>query len=269
LNPLLFDRSEIFKRAKQIHRRKPTHVIIERAAKTLVERLSWTNKTFQDILILGPYSYVLMDVLKELNPDFLKVNSVQQCVDLDFDSEIIPFSKDSFDCIISFFDFETVNDVPGTLRQLYYCLKPNGLLTGVYLGGNSLEALRRYFLEQELIHNEGAGVRFHPTISAEDMSYLLQRAGFDCPMTDHDHYTMNEMTAYKAIQILRNLNSVNALTQKPPYPGKSFARKIIKDESPLTISLNLIYITALGSTSSSQEVLERKNRDLIQLKNDN
>ena len=262
---ILFDRSKIKGRFKKNHI-ETSHLLIQSAAETLVERLTWTFKKFNNVLILGPFSYILMDAFKRLYPDFLDANLVQQFVNVDFDSENIPFPQNTFDCILSFFDFETINDVPGSLRQLYYCLKPNGLFTGVYLGGNSLESLRQYFLIEESFYNKGVGVRFHPTISAEDMAYLLQRSGFECPMTDNDVHCLKDVTIYDAIKMLRSLKMTNALNEKSPYLGKKFSKKIINDDTKLSVLINLIYLTALGSDRSSQgDTLLKDNHIKIDL----
>jgi SAM-dependent methyltransferase len=44
------------------------------------------------------------------------------------DEEALPFGIDRFDLVVSAQVLHWVNDLPGTLAQLRYCLKPDGLL---------------------------------------------------------------------------------------------------------------------------------------------
>ncbi len=135
---VLFNRSKILKHEKDVSINKPYHFGIHKAAKTLVERLKWRQALPSNLLILGAYNFALTEEIKTALPHFINDETIIHYDIFAFDSEYLPFQKHQFDCILSFFDIQTINDVPGYLKQIAYCLKPNGLFTGVYVGGGHL-----------------------------------------------------------------------------------------------------------------------------------
>jgi SAM-dependent methyltransferase len=258
----LFNQHLFHKKSQDLYLHKKTHPLLVTASKTLAERLSWVLNKYENALILGPYNYILEDMLEEVCPFFLNKNTVIQFKNIKFDSEKFPFNQDSFDCIISFFDIQSINDVPGYLKQIDYCLKENGLFLGVFLGNESLLSLKKYIINKEFLFDEGASMRFHPTITPEVASQLLNRAGFDCPIADYNRYKL-ENTICEYIQNLRMLKATSLLKKYDLMP-KKLGYMLLKDDTPIETCIDFVFMTGLGKRRKNQpELTSVKRNNLI------
>ena len=130
------------------------------------------------------------------------------------DEEALPFGADRFDLVVSGQVLHWVNDLPGTLAQLRYCLKPDGLLLLALPGGETLTELRAALLDAELEVEGGAGPRVSPFIELRDAAALLQRAGFALPVADIDRLTVSYPDPLALLRDLRAMGETNALVQR-------------------------------------------------------
>ncbi|CAO5676196.1 MAG: hypothetical protein HEEMFOPI_00971 [Holosporales bacterium] len=263
---IVFDRSKILKQARDVYLHKRPHFILEHAAKTVVERLKWRRIKPLNVLILGAFNYALVQKIQKTFPEFLDVDVTIQHENIFFDSEALPFDKQAFDCILSFFDMQSINDIPGHLKQLSFCLKPDGFFTSIYIGGQSFNDLRRYMLQKELDVLNQTTLRFHPTISMEDGAYLLQRAGFDCPLSDHDLLKVDHLTFIEVLKAFQHYKITNALKDPPNSINKDLYYHIITDKKPIPFSFDIVYLTALGKRLSLNCL--KKSEDLMRIKED-
>lgn len=236
----IFDRTRLLKQGKILAQCAVHHPLLEHACNTIVERISWRQKPIKHLLILGSYTKHLKERIQALLPHECQI--VTQFSDLAFDSELIPFEENSFDVILSFFDVQYLNDVPGYLKQLEYCLQPDGLLTGVFIGGHSFHEINHYLLQTESAISCDVCVRFHPHISLSTTADLLKRAGFDCPLVDRDHFVLDKQSMRNHIDVLRQLHATNKMASQKPFPKKLIP--FLTTEIPITI--DLVYINGLG-----------------------
>ncbi|HLI21673.1 MAG TPA: methyltransferase domain-containing protein [Stellaceae bacterium] len=129
---------------------------------------------------------------------------------LTLDLEALPFAAATFDLVTSSLSLHWVNDLPGTLLQLRYILKPDGLLLVNLFAGETLEALRIALLEAESEIENGASPRVSPFADARDLAALLQRAGFALPVVDCDRLTVDYPDAWTLMRDLRAMGETNA-----------------------------------------------------------
>lgn len=236
----IFDRTQLIKQGRMLAECSASHPVLAHACQTVAERLSWRQKPIHRVLLLGAYTLLLKEKLDSILPPTCDI--VTQYIDVDFDSEFIPFDENSFDVILSFFDIQYLNDVPGYLKQLEYCLMPDGLLTGVFVGGQSFHDMNHFLLQAESNLSPNVCVRFHPHISLPMTADLLKRAGFDCPLVDLDHFVLEEKTMRDHIDALRHLRATNKMAEQKLFPKKLIPILNTK----ISISIDLVYISGLG-----------------------
>lgn len=126
------------------------------------------------------------------------------------DEEALPFASKTFDLVLSNLSLHWVNDLPGALVQINHALKPDGLFLATMLGGETLNELRRCFIEAELSEEGGAGPRVSPFADVRDAGALLQRAGFALPVVDFDIITVTYAEPLKLLADLRGMGETNA-----------------------------------------------------------
>lgn len=134
------------------------------------------------------------------------------------DDERLPFADQSLDLIVSPLSLHWANDVVGALIQAHRALKPGGLFIGAILGGVTLTELRQAITEAEIEVLGGAGSRVSPFADAQDAASLLQRAGFDQPVTDIDSVTVTYGHPLKLLADLRAMGETSLLADRHPKP---------------------------------------------------
>jgi NADH dehydrogenase [ubiquinone] 1 alpha subcomplex assembly factor 5 len=195
--------------------------LIREAALRLVERLGDVRRQFPLALELGCHTGQLAAVLRgnaqvgrliqaDLSDDMVRHAPGPRLV---ADEEALPFGPGSLDLVISCFSLHWVNDLPGTLAQIRYALKPDGLFLAIMPGGATLFELREALTRAELEIVGGAGPRVSPFVDVRDAGMLLQRAGFALPVADVETVTVTYDHPLKLMAELRGMGEANALVQ--------------------------------------------------------
>jgi NADH dehydrogenase [ubiquinone] 1 alpha subcomplex assembly factor 5 len=130
------------------------------------------------------------------------------------EAEALPFAAEAFDLVMSPLALHWINDLPGALLQVRRCLKPDGLLLASVLGGETLDGLRRAFLEAELVEEGGVSPRVSPMADGRDLAGLLQRAGFALPVVDTDRVSVTYANPLACMAELRAMGETNALRER-------------------------------------------------------
>ena len=138
------------------------------------------------------------------------------------DVELLPFGADRFDAILGAMALHTVNDLPGTLAQMRFALKPDGLLLAGLPGGETLHELRWALTQAELELSGGAAPRVSPFVDIRDAGMLLQRAGLALPVADIDRLTVRYRQPLRLVSDLRAMGEASLLAegrQRPLRPA--------------------------------------------------
>ena len=131
------------------------------------------------------------------------------------DPEALALPGEGYDLIVSLFDLQVVNDVPGFLARIRRHLVPDGLFMAAAIGGDSLTELRQAFLVADSEISGGAFARVAPFIPLADAGGLLQRAGFALPVTDVETHTVRYADPFRLMQELKSLGAQNPLADRP------------------------------------------------------
>jgi SAM-dependent methyltransferase len=118
------------------------------------------------------------------------------------------------DLVVSGLALHRANDPVGALVQARLALKPDGLLLGAMLGGQTLHELRACLAEAEIAVEGGLSPRVAPMADLRDIGALLQRAGFAMPVTDIDRVVVDYADPLALMRDLRAMGETNTLAER-------------------------------------------------------
>jgi SAM-dependent methyltransferase len=190
-------------------------------AAEIESRLALILRDFKTTLIFGPAAGDIRTGLGEI-PRLGRIVTAAPApgpgIDLVFDDEASPFAEASFDCILSLFSLNSVNDVPGSLAQFRTALRPDGLFLAGLFAGRTLFELRDAWLAAEAELKGGASLRVAPFADVRDLGSLLQRAGFALPAVDIDVTMVRYRDALSLMYEIKALGFEHALTERSRGP---------------------------------------------------
>lgn len=217
LPPKVFDRALI---AEHLGRRpaEPDDFVTQLALDDLASRLITVSRDFERALILAPDGARLPLMGRSASGAFAfeRLSTVLGSPDAPLvDPEALLLPRDDYDLIVSLFDLQVVNDVPGFLARIRAHLRPDGLMIAAALGGDSLTELRQAFLRADAEITGGAFARVAPFIPLADAGGLLQRSGYALPVTDLETYPVRYADPLRLIRDLKRLGAQNPLADRP------------------------------------------------------
>lgn len=217
--PIVFDRRILRQRRDRAAGRfADFDFLIKEMVDRLVERLGDVRRTFGTTLVLGCYTGQVARRLPADQVGFVIQADLSEamarkakgaCPVLAADEEGLPFGFDRFDLVIAVGNLHLVNDLPGTLVQIRYALKPDGLFLAALPGGRTLHELRACLALCE--GGETAPPRVAPFIDVPDAGALMQRAGYTLPVVDIDTVTVSYAEPMRLLHDLRGMAESNVL----------------------------------------------------------
>ncbi|MEZ5930602.1 MAG: methyltransferase domain-containing protein [Alphaproteobacteria bacterium] len=224
--PEVFDRRLLRRRRDRAAARfADFDFLVNEMTERVVERLSDVRRSFERTLVLGchtgqvkarlPQAQVGEVMQADLSPAMVGQVDGPRVV---LDEEKLPFGFDCFDLVIAIGNLHWVNDLPGTLIQIRYALKPDGLLLAAMPGGRTLHELRACLAAAE--HPRGAALtpRVSPLIDVPDAGDLLRRTGYALPVADIDTLTVTYAHPLKLLADLRGMAESNMLIESARTP---------------------------------------------------
>lgn len=220
---LIFDRRAVRQHRERAARLGSAEFLFDEAAERLAERLDDIKRGFSRVLVLGARrgsmarilsSRTGIDLLVEVDDALGFLQRPEPTTRVLAEAEALPFAAEAFDLVMSPLALHWINDLPGALLQVRRCLKPDGLLLASVLGGETLDGLRRAFLEAELVEEGGVSPRVSPMADGRDLAGLLQRAGFALPVVDTDRVSVTYANPLACMAELRAMGETNALRER-------------------------------------------------------
>ncbi len=219
----IFNRKLIQKRRDRAAAHINNHdFIINLASDYTVERLADMGCNLPLALDLGCHGGQLGKkiienrISEEIIYSDLSTKMVQQVDGLKIvaDEEFLPFADASFNLIASSMSLHWVNDLPGTLLQIRKCLKPEGVFIATMPGIDALKELRHCLMEAEIEITGGTAPHISPFADVKTMGQLLQRAGFNKPVTDSETIQIAYSDIFSLMHDLKNMGERNALIKR-------------------------------------------------------
>ena len=271
--PPLFDPSLYRLRLARAYRQGPADFLLARAADDLADRLSVITRRFPlalDWASPGPHAAEviatsgLCETLIRAAP-LPAAQGFGPWHNLVCDPALVPFKPQSLDLITSLFALQTIDDLPGTLVQIRRALKPDGLLIGTLLGGETLQELRSVMMEAETLCEGGVSPRIAPFAGVRDIGGLLQRAGLALPVTDSDLVTVRYDTLFDLVHDLRRMAASNPLLSRRKQPLKQqtlieaarlYAERFSDPDGRIRASFELIWFSGWAPHPDQQKPLK-------------
>lgn len=181
----------------------------------LADRLITVSRTFKQALIMAADAAPLPIEGRTGAGEFSFERAATIIGPAPIDAEALALPRPQYDLIVSMFDLQVVNDVPGFLARIRTHLAPDGLFLAAVIGGGSLTELRQAFLAADAEVSGGAFARVAPFIPLGDCGGLLQRAGFALPVTDVETHIVRYCTPLALMRELKALGASNPLADRP------------------------------------------------------
>jgi len=247
--------------------------LLRRAAEDITERFEAIQREFPVAVNLGAHHGVLSEALSAM-PSVGTVISVEGSAALlskcppprvCADMEMLPFGGEQVDLVASALALHFANDLPGTLVQIRRALKPDGLFIAALLGGASLYELRASIMRAETEITGGAAPRVAPMADVRDFGGLLQRAGFNLPVSDTDIVEVSYETPFALMDELRGMGAANALRERSRRPlrrdvlmraGEIYAEHYPAVNGRVTATFEIITLTGWAPHESQQKPLQ-------------
>lgn len=260
--PIIFDHNRL-----RTHRARAAadfaghDFLFREMAERTCDRLDHVKRKFPVALDLGARTGILAQTLQgrggveklvqmELSEPLLRY---ARGIRLVADEELLPFAENSFDLVMSVGALHWVNDLAGTLAQIYRALKPDGLFLAVLFGWQTLRELRAAFEQAEMQGRGGLSPRISPFIDVKTGGDLLQRAKFSLPVVDSEILTVEYAHPLKLMKELRGMGETNSLheSEKNFTPCSllmsavdNYLRDFMSEEGRVAASFELITLTA-------------------------
>lgn len=272
--PLIFDRELVaWRRQRAFAGSRPPRFLWERVADDLVDRLQFIQRPFRDVLILGGHDGSIGRRVRALAGERLLVETEATPLlaaeigpgTVVADEEALPFAEASFDLVLAPLTLQFVNDLPGVLIQIRRILRPDGLLLGAMLGGETLGELRAAWLAAESEVTGGASPRVAPFADVRDMGRLLQRAGFALPVADSDIVMARYDSALTLMAEVKAMGASNALAERRRVPvtrtliarvAENYAERFAHPDGRIPATFEILTMTAWAPDASQQQPLK-------------
>jgi hypothetical protein len=266
LPPKVFDRALI---SSHLGRRPHSHAdfVTALALDDLAERLIAITRSFSRALIIAPDATPLPLMARSKNGSFAfeRASTILPSPGATLlDPEALTLPRKDYDLIVSIFDLQVINDVPGFLARIKAHLVPDGLFLAAAIGGATLTELRQAFLAADAEISGGAFGRVAPFIPLSDVGGLLQRAGFALPVTDVETHTVRYGDPFALMRDLKALGASNPLADRPDRlatrrllatAAEAYAGLATDPDGRIRATLEIIWLSGWSPHESQQKPL--------------
>lgn len=253
--PRIFDRKAIDLHHERAVRIAGDAFLLEEAARGIIGRLAPVNRTFENGYVLDT-----LDPAMVLLEDWSRYWTYATVGD----REALPVVDAPYDLIVSALSLQSVNDLPGVLRQITHLLKPDGLFLAAMFGGDTLTELRQSLAAAEIAIKGGISPHVSPFADVRELGGLLQRAGFALPVADVERTVVRYSDLFSLVHDLRVMGETNALTERSRRPMRRdmlaaalthYAENFADGDGKLRATFDIVYLTGWAPHESQQQPL--------------
>ncbi len=230
--------------------------LYKRAAEDAASRLEDINRQFSRAALVGTIDSresLTVQLPPERQPAVF--NYFQSPSDL----------EGQYTLILSIFDLQSDENIPGSLMRYRAHLAPDGLLLIAFLGGETLSEFRQslYAADQHILG--GATARIYPMVDYSQAAMLLGRTGLALPVVDMDRVTVSYAKLSSLISDLRDLGLSNVLAARDTRPlsrtwlahlKTSYTEHFARQDGKLNATFEIVWMTGWAPHESQQKPLK-------------
>ena len=201
-------------------------LFIKQAADDIIDRLKVIDQNYFSILEIsakcGYLTKLLSNIYRDaevsatdMSPSLL--DSFEHSNKLCIDEEKLEFPENSFDLIIYSLGLHSINDVQRFLFNIKKTLKTNGIFIGNFVGGSSLQNLRKSLIELEMASGSKHFPHISPFIHFDHVPILLSQAGFSEVIVDYENIKLKFNNSLELIREIKNIGESNLLAREQNY----------------------------------------------------
>ncbi len=184
------------------------------ASKRLNERINELNKSFDLVLDLGSHSGEISSFLignekikciiqSELAIKLAEKAKIINSKIINSDEEALPFKANIFNAVISSMSLHWINDLNNLFKNIRVILKSDGLILMNFLGGETLNELRKVLISAETEILGGTSLRVSPFLDIKTAGSVLQSSGFTMPVVDIETIVVTHQSIFNLFRDLR------------------------------------------------------------------
>ena len=207
----------------------------------LSERLELIDKTYQEVLVLAFDD----DHLLLPNDAFYHLNYSSP-------GQLSLIDKKSIDLILFPFGFHWIGEVQKFLFEVHSILKKNGIFICNFAGAGTLSSLRNTLFFAEESANNVHYPHISPFIKFEDMTPLMQQAGFVENIIDCETINLEYDSPILLMKALKNFGESNAICNRTNYSITKLMYQYLKNynNDHFFDQVNLITLTSSPTKNS-------------------
>jgi len=233
-----------------------TNDLYVKIASEIATRLKETNLEFENTLELNSKT---IDTSKKIQETKLIKNLYktsinnpknQHIVSFKSDEEYMAVKNDSLDLVYSILGLNTINDLPGTFKQIYNSLKPKGLFIATFWGDGTLSPLAESLAYADEKILKGLYSRVFPFCDIKTLGSLMQRAGFIMPMADQEKLLKEYSCLKDLLYEIKSFNDKNILSVRPKHftpksifkEAEAYLMRKKNNQEKISMPFNIIFV---------------------------
>lgn len=216
---ILFDRNLLRQNQARAAKNFAQHnFLYAEVANRIAENVGFLNREFESVLEIGQRDGYLSSLIKAPKKTTMP------------DEENLNCATESFDLILSNLNFHFINQIPQFLLQVREALKPNGIFIASFFGEENLSQLAHVLYKTENEIYGGISPRMPPTIDVKTAASLIQKAGFQNPISDFEKIEVEYSDPLKLLNDLKMMGQGNILTKRSRrFFTKKFLQKLLEN----------------------------------------
>lgn len=257
--PKIFNaQAQYFAKARATKRQARTGIsfLSQRASEDAASRMEDINRTFARAVSIG--------ALDNRNDVTSNLRAERRPESFDYIETPTELSGE-YDLILSIFDLQSDDSIPGTLMRCRQHLAPDGLLLIGFLGGDTLTELRQslYAADQAILG--GAAARVYPMVDYSQAAMLLGRTGLALPVVDMDRVIVHYAKLSSLVSDLRDLGLTNTLKARSPQTltrnwwetlQSNYKTHFAREDGKLKATFEIVWMTGWAPHESQQKPLK-------------
>ena len=233
-----------------------TNNLYVKIASEIATRLKETNLEFENTLELNSKT---IDTSKKIQETKLIKNLYktsinnpknQHIVSFKSDEEYMAVKNDSLNLVYSILGLNTINDLPGTFKQIYNSLKPKGLFIATFWGDGTLSPLAESLAYADEKILKGLYSRVFPFCDIKTLGSLMQRAGFIMTMADQEKLLKEYSCLKDLLYEIKSFNDKNILSVRPKHftpksifkEAEAYLMRKKNNQEKISMPFNIIFV---------------------------